>query len=83
MMHIDYVGASRFPTEKANGYQIAQMLQAFQEEGAIARLIHYDERPVELRNQTPESMYELRASLRHENYEVPALLTKALAGNCI
>ena len=46
----------------------------------MARLIHYDERPVGLRNQTPESIYGLRVSLRRETYEVPAQLTKALAG---
>lgn len=79
-MRIDYVGAGRFPTEKANGYQIAQMLQAFQEAGAQPCLIHYDERPAIERNVVPESIYGLRAPLSRKLYDIPPLLSKALAG---
>ena len=79
-MRIAYVGAGRFPTEKANGYQIAQMLQAFQEAGAQPCLIHYDERLLDKRSEVPESIYGLRVSLNRATYEISPLLSRALAG---
>lgn len=76
---IIYVGVGRFPTEKANGYQIAQMLQAFENNGVESYLIHYDERSLLDRNITPESMYSLRINLKRISYELPKILSKLLA----
>jgi glycosyltransferase involved in cell wall biosynthesis len=82
-MHITYVGAGRFPTEKANGYQIAQMLQAFQLANAQHCLIHYDERPFDKRDVLPETIYGLRLPLHRATYDISPALLKALASRII
>ena len=47
---IRYIVNARFPTERAHGYQIAQMCQAFMENGISTELWHpYRENTQELR----------------------------------
>ena len=56
-----YIANTRIPTEKANGYQIFQMCQAFIEAGENIELLYPNRKnDAVLENQTAENYYQLR-----------------------
>lgn len=61
---IRYIVNARFPTERAHGYQIAQMCQAFMENGISLELWHpYRENTQELREKLSRNYYGLRVDI--------------------
>jgi len=60
-----YVANIRYPTEKAHGYQISKMCEAFVEEGWEVELWHPHRRqPPETAKAAPGDFYQLRRSFR-------------------
>lgn len=66
-MKIYYIINGRLPTEKANGYQISQMCQAFEENGAKVELLrpcrHLDPKHLPFKNNL-KGFYNLRVDLK-------------------
>lgn len=65
-MRIFYIINGRFPTEKANGYQIAQMCQSFEENGTRTFLLRpqrISPEKIEAFKDKPEVFYSLKRKL--------------------
>lgn len=79
MTSLLYLANARLPSEKAHGYQILQMCQAFQEAGARVRLI-YPARKGECRHSTGfTGYYALRQDVPSSRLPLPDLLALAEA----
>ena len=66
-----YVANARFPSEKAQSYQIAQMVDAFATEGVAVELVHPDRANLDdIREEDPRWFYELRGPLRRHAVRV-------------
>ena len=65
-MKIIYICSGKFPTEKANGYQIAQMVQAFELNNINTTLIHYDERNQSIVNEDISLQYDLDININRK-----------------
>lgn len=66
-LSISYIANARIPTEKAHGYQILQMCQAFQENGiSVNLLIPNRQNPLEKEFKNTKNYYGLRADIKIE-----------------
>ncbi len=66
-----YVANARFPSEKAQSYQIAQMVDAFATVGVAVELVHPDRANLDgIREEDPRWFYELREPLRRHAVRV-------------
>lgn len=64
---INYIANARIPTEKAHGYQILQMCQAFQENGLeVNLLIPHRQNPLEKKFKNVKNYYGLRNEIKIE-----------------
>lgn len=64
---INYIANARIPTEKAHGYQILQMCQAFQENRVeVSLLIPHRQNPLEKEFKNVKDYYGLRSEIKIE-----------------
>lgn len=76
-----YLSNNRLPTEKAHGYQICKMCEAFADAGAEVLLLHpYRRQPNEaLENSSPFSYYDIRPNFEIKmlpNWDITAWVDK-------